>query len=227
MGALGVRCGDSADLLFSSVVFDTTTCVAGGTVRAGAVVRNEGPAGAGRFRVDFYEDLEDPPVPGMDGDLSAVVDTIAPGDSARVEFELSSGSAGTWRSWLLIDPAGDVPEYDGSDNTAGPFTITWVNPGGEAPEATGLSSVSPNPFEGSTEIVYDLDRPAAALVAVYDATGRRLKVWKLPPAGPGRFHLTWRGTTDDGKEVSPGVYFVRFVVEGVVEQSRGRLTIVR
>jgi hypothetical protein len=37
--------------------------------------------------------------------------------------------------------------------------------------------------------------------------------------GPGRFTLTWNGTTDEGRQVSSGVYFLRFRVSGVVEQS--------
>jgi hypothetical protein len=219
MGALGVRCGDSADLLFSSVAFDTTTAGAGRTVRAAATVRNAGPAGAGRFRVDFYSDLDDPPAPGDEGDLSGMVDTLPSGDSTRVMFDVSSPVAGMWRSWLLIDTSGLVTEYNRDNNTAGPFIVSWTNQGGVTPERSGLRKVGPNPFAGETEIVYDLDRHTAAEISIYDLVGRRLKIWELPPAGPGRFIITWPGTTDEGRQISSGVYFIRFKVDGVVEQS--------
>ena len=60
----------------------------------------------------------------------------------------------------------------------------------------------------------------AAEISIYDISGRRLKIWKLPSAGPGRFYLTWPGTDDNGRQLSSGVYFLRFRVDGVVEQGR-------
>jgi len=218
MGALGVRCGDSADLLFSSVVFDTMSADVGRTIHAAAVVRNDGPAGAGSFRVDFYSDLDDSPEWGAEGDFYEMVDTLASGDSISVTFDLSSPAAGMWRSWLMIDTYGTVPEYNRENNTAGPYAITWTSPGGIVPDQSKISSLSPNPFGEEMEIVYDLDRHTAAEISIYDLGGRRLKIWKLPAAGPGRFMITWPGTTDDGRQVSSGVYFLRFRVDGVVEQ---------
>jgi hypothetical protein len=219
MGALGVRCGDSADLLFSSVVFDTMSADAGRTIRVAAVVRNGGPAGAGSFRVDFYGDLDDPPVAGEEGDFYEMVDTLAAGDSTSVAFDISSPMAGMWRSWLMIDTDGHVPEYNRDNNTAGAYAVTWTNPGGTVPDQSRLRAVSPNPFSDETEIIYDLDRRTAAEVSIYDLTGRRLMFWQFPPAGPGRFVITWPGTTGDGRQLSSGVYFLRFKVDGVVEQS--------
>jgi hypothetical protein len=219
MGALGVRCGDSADLLFSSVVFDTMSSDAGRTIHVTAAVRNGGPAGAGTFRVDYYADDDDPPVPGDEGEWHVTVDTLASGDSTAVDFDVSSQAAGMWRSWLMIDTGGLVPEYNRDNNTAGPYAITWNTPGGVLPEQSRLRSVTPNPFGNETEIVYDLDRYAAAEISIYDIGGRLLKIWKLPAAGPGRFSLLWQGTTDEGRQLSSGVYFLRFRVSGVVEQS--------
>ena len=219
MGALGVRCGDSADLLFSSVVFDTMSAEAGRTIHASAMVRNDGPAGAGAFRVDFYSDLDDPPSPGTEGNLYETVDSLPPGDSTAVFFDISSLSAGMWRSWLMIDTDQRVPEYNRDNNTAGPCIIMWTNPGGVAPDRSKLREISPNPFGDETRIVYDLDRRTAAEISIFDLAGRQLRTWKLPAMGPGRFTLIWNGTTDEGREVSSGVYFLRFRVNGVVEQS--------
>ena len=190
----------------------------GRTIHAEAVVRNAGPACAGSFRVDFYSDLDDSPEPGDEGDFYEMVDTLASGDSVSVIFDISSPSAGMWRSWLMIDTDGMGPEYNCDNNTAGPYAITWTSPGGVVPDQSKLQEISPNPFSDETEIVYDLDRHTAAEISIYDLGGRRLKIWKLPAAGPGRFMLTWPGTTDDGRQVSSGVYFLRFRVDGVVEQ---------
>jgi len=219
MGALGVRCGDSADLLFSSVVFDTMSADAGRTIHVAAAVRNDGPAGAGPFRVDFYSDLDDPPSPGTEGDFCETVDTLASGDSTSVTFDVSSPVTGMWRSWLMIDTDSQVPEYNRENNMSGPWAIMWTSPGGVVPDRSKFREVRPNPFGDETEIVYDLDRRTAAEISIYDLTGRHLKTWKLPPAGPGRFVITWSGDTGEGRQVSSGVYFLRFKVDGVVEQS--------
>jgi parallel beta-helix repeat protein len=220
MGAFGVRCGDSADLLFSSVSFDTTVAGAGKTIRAEATVRNGGPSGAGPFRVDFYRDLDVPPAWSTEGDLHASIDTLAPGDSTEVVFDVTSARAGSWRSWLLLDTWQQVTEYNRDNNLSGPHPILWTYPGGVAPERSALREVSPNPFDDETGIVIDLDRRAPSEVAIYDLAGRQLKIWKLPPMGPGRFTLTWEGTTDEGRPVASGVYFLRFKVDGVVEEGR-------
>jgi hypothetical protein len=219
MGPFGIRCGDSADLLFSSVVFDTMTGEVGSTIHVTAVVRNTGPAGAGLFRVSYYHDFDDPPDPGAGATWFQPVDTLASGDSVSLDYEIGSSSTGMWRSWMRIDPDEMVPEYNTDNNLAGPYLVTWTNPGGVLPESSVLRDVSPNPFGEETEIVYDLDRRTPAEVTIYDVGGRQLKIWKLPSMGPGRFTLTWDGTTDEGRPVASGVYFLRFKVDGVAEQA--------
>ena len=188
MGALGVRCGDSADLLFSSVVFDTLAADAGRAIHAAATVRNDGPAGAGAFRVDFYSDLDDSPAQGDEGDWYQEIDTLASGDSTSVIFDISSPSAGMWRSWLMIDTYGAVPEYNLDNNEAGPYTIAWTTPGGFVPEQSRLREISPNPFSDETEIVYDLDRRTAAEITIYDLTGQAPDVLAVPAGWPRKVH---------------------------------------
>ena len=101
------------------------------------------------------------------------------GDSTAVFFDISSPVAGMWRSWLMIDPDGRVPEYNIDNNTAGPYSVTWTSPGGIVPDRSGLRAVSPNPFGDETEIIYDLDRRTAAELAIYDLTGRGLMTGKV------------------------------------------------
>ncbi len=68
----------------------------------------------------------------------------------------------------------------------------------------------PNPFGGSTQIVFDLSRAAKVSVVAYDVRGRAVsEVFKgvLPQ---GRNAVTWNGRTNSGEELPSGIYFFRF-----------------
>jgi flagellar hook assembly protein FlgD len=50
---------------------------------------------------------------------------------------------------------------------------------------------------------------AAAHVAIYDVTGRRLATLVDETLPAGRHSLTWNGRSDAGQSLAPGVYFCR------------------
>ncbi|MDD3643410.1 MAG: right-handed parallel beta-helix repeat-containing protein, partial [Candidatus Krumholzibacteria bacterium] len=217
MGALGVGCGDAPDLFFSRIAFETRSAGAGTAIGVTAAVRNGGTQPAGEFDLHFVADPDLALVPGETWWTHTVEGGLAAGDSAVWAFEIVSAEPAVWESYLSIDPGHLVPELDREDNLAGPFVIAWTAPGGSQ-ASTGLREIRPNPFSRTTRIEYELSRRGSARIEIFDLAGRRVKVWKLPPAGPGVFAVEWGGADDGGRELVSGVYFCRFTA-GALEQS--------
>ncbi len=66
--------------------------------------------------------------------------------------------------------------------------------------------------------------PRAALVTVFDVTGRRVTSLADRQFEAGRYQLMWDGE-DRGRMVAPGIYFVKFVADR--EVFTRRIVIVR
>jgi len=85
--------------------------------------------------------------------------------------------------------------------------------GGATPAAVELS-LSPNPFNPSARIAFELPRAADVTLEVYSASGalvRRLASGSYPV---GRHDVTWQGRDDAGHEVASGIYFCRLTADG-------------
>jgi len=80
---------------------------------------------------------------------------------------------------------------------------------------------SPNPFSGTTRIAYVVRGSGEDVqIGVFDIAGRRLRALASGFQAPGRYELTWDGSTDAGAHANNGVYFVRSVVAGQVQTMR-------
>jgi len=91
--------------------------------------------------------------------------------------------------------------YDPSSTTG----IGSVHPGG-AIELT----VGPNPTFGRVTANFSLPRDVRnADVAVYDASGRRVKTLISGPLTAGAQYVTWTGHDDAGRAAPAGIYFLR------------------
>lgn len=53
------------------------------------------------------------------------------------------------------------------------------------------------------------------VIAIYDRLGRRVKTLAEGERKPGKHHMEWDGTADDGRRVLPGSYFFRVDILGV------------
>ncbi len=95
---------------------------------------------------------------------------------------------------------------------------TAVNSGPRT--AASLSDARPNPFNPSTAIGYTLRRAGSAEVAVYDVSGRRVRVLTTGPATAGYHEVHWDGRDDSGRRVASGVYFYQLRAVGVVETKK-------
>jgi hypothetical protein len=83
--------------------------------------------------------------------------------------------------------------------------------GGEAAASPGELALEtyPNPSTGRTTVRFDLPVASTVLVSVYDAGGRRIATLGRGNWAAGSGEVVWNGRDDAGRQVAPGVYFVR------------------
>jgi hypothetical protein len=118
----------------------------------------------------------------------------------------------TYRYWL------EVVSASGNAQLFGPVEATA---GAKEAYAFALKPSYPNPARGTVTIAYSL--PAAGgeySLAVYDLTGRKVRVLASGAAAPGEFKATWDLTDGAGAAVAPGVYIYRLQAEGASAASR-------
>ncbi len=87
-------------------------------------------------------------------------------------------------------------------------TITVDTPTGitERPSGFALNQNTPNPFNGSTVLAFDIPRPGTVTIAIYGANGQRVWEDARPNLAAGRHHIVWTGTDTAGMQVASGVY---------------------
>jgi hypothetical protein len=66
----------------------------------------------------------------------------------------------------------------------------------------------PNPFNPSTHIPYRLETETDYELAIYDMTGRRVRLLESEHKTPGAYTSIWNGRNDNGGLVGSGVYTV-------------------
>ena len=88
-----------------------------------------------------------------------------------------------------------------------------------------LMGSTPNPMTVSTRIAMVLPAAGAdrATLAMYDATGRKLRVWS--GFTPGLNEVEWDGNDDRGRPAGAGVYFYKLELSAMRET--GRIALVR
>jgi hypothetical protein len=89
-----------------------------------------------------------------------------------------------------------------------------------APLVTRLAGFRPNPFIRQTAVSFELVRQARVSMGVYSLAGAKIRGLVDVAYEPGRHSVSWDGRDDAGRRVSPGVYFVRFAADGVVNTGK-------
>ncbi len=101
--------------------------------------------------------------------------------------------------------------------------------GAESGAAEGgvvLHQNTPNPFNATTVIGYEVPNPGAEVeLSIYDVSGRRVKTLVDGWVSGGLQRALWDGADNRGAVISSGVYFCRLRADGVVRVRR--LTLVR
>jgi len=153
--------------------------------------------------------------PGYDGnqrfwseeevDLSPFAGT---GD-LRLRFRLTSDANTEQDGWLVDDVVVAVyPEL-------APVSVAHTTP----PLRPRLT-VAPNPFGTRARIYYALDVASPVRIAVYDVSGREVRLLADGYAQPGERTLVWDGTGAAGRPVAAGTYFVRLRYASGVESAK-------
>jgi len=85
---------------------------------------------------------------------------------------------------------------------------------------------SPNPFNPVTWLRFDLPRPAATRLDVYDLSGRLVcSLLDGATLAEGRHEVAWNGRDPGGREVAAGVYVYRLRADGWT--AGGRMTLLK
>ncbi len=82
------------------------------------------------------------------------------------------------------------------------------------PSDVQLGANTPNPFNGATEIPFEIFRTGNVEVSVFDIEGRRVSTLFDGTLNPGHHKVTWNGTDDEGQPVTSGVYLYSVTANG-------------
>jgi hypothetical protein len=86
--------------------------------------------------------------------------------------------------------------------------------------AVSLLGVTPNPVRGAASIRFALRRGGRVALAVHDVRGRRVATFARDWSGPGAHTWMWSGRDDTGRQLGPGIYFLRVTSDGSSAVSR-------
>jgi len=87
-----------------------------------------------------------------------------------------------------------------------PGTAIDEEPAYETPKQFAIHQNYHNPFNPSTTIGFDLNRPGNVDITVYDLQGRRVAVLTNQHYQAGRYELVWNGRDMAGRAVASGIY---------------------
>lgn len=84
---------------------------------------------------------------------------------------------------------------------------------------------TPNPFNPTTTLSYDIPRAGRVQLRVFDVSGRLVRNLVDRSQADGRHTIDWDGRSDWGDPVVSGIYFYRLMFDGTVVQTRKMLLI--
>ena len=100
-----------------------------------------------------------------------------------------------------------------------PITVS-VERKSSFPSSFKLYQNYPNPFNSSTEIFFNLDKPAHVRITVYNILGEHVQNLVIRKYAPGTYRVKWRGTNSTNEKASSGMYFYRMIAESEVITKR-------
>jgi hypothetical protein len=158
----------------------------------------------------------------MDRNTAAVLDQFGmpdPGWNCRgVEYDPRDGSY-----WVSIMQNLNPPPTDNSIVKMYGFhipTAVYEQPASLPRGDVLWVRAKPNPFRNATEIRFNLPAPQRVRVAVYDASGRVMRILADGVQPMGEHTALWTGLTRTGRQAAPGIYFVRCETAGSTANSK-------
>jgi len=185
--------------------YDPATVVIGGPVQTGDGLIWQHHAADGVYRLIGY--------------------SMVPGAGLRV----SSGPA----FWLPVTVTGEdggsltLTEVIMAGSSANIIPVTLgaataaVNRSASLPTAFSLSTATPNPFNPSTTIAYEVPEQTHVTLTIYNLLGQEVVRLMDQVQAAGRYEVAWHGVNSRGAGVASGVYLYRIVSgSGYVDTKR-------
>lgn len=104
---------------------------------------------------------------------------------------------------FVVGERGTILTFSEPDLTATPPDIR--------PRSHVLHTNTPNPFNPTTTIRFELSTPANVQLEIFDVSGHRVVILVQGHRGAGEHVVSWDGRTDQGAMAGSGVYFYRLV----------------
>jgi flagellar hook assembly protein FlgD len=97
-----------------------------------------------------------------------------------------------------------------------------VSDGSDASDGSDRSDLAifPQPFSPSGVVGFSMPAASEVSLSVYDVKGRRVRMLATGTRSEGSHQVGWDGTDDAGRDVAPGLYFVRLNAGERVEVKR-------
>lgn len=142
----------------------------------------------------------------VDGNVLSAVNAIGGtsttldyGEYVQIRFNYPAQSQGTTREWILRLRGA----YVGQGQSV-------VDPGQIATRLSwGIQSLTPNPTRGDVMLYYNRGGSADFRLALFDVTGRTVRVLSEGEGTPGAIFVRWDGKDGRGRRAASGVYFLR------------------
>ncbi len=110
-----------------------------------------------------------------------------------------------------------VGAADGANGAHYELTFDEVStpvPTVDTPTVTALRGISPNPFNPSTRIAFDLALAGRVRLEIFDLRGRLVRRLLSEDLPAGRHEAVWDGHSDGGDGVASGTYLARLIAPG-------------
>ena len=88
------------------------------------------------------------------------------------------------------------------------------------PTSYALSQNYPNPFNPNTEIKFDIPVRSHVTLTVFNVLGQRVATLVDKEMPPGSYVADWNSTSDNGKEVTSGVYFYKLEADDFIQTKK-------
>jgi hypothetical protein len=102
------------------------------------------------------------------------------------------------------------------------YTLSGVETVDGVPAASRakLARIFPNPFNPSATIEFSVPANGPASIVMYDVQGRKVATVLRETMAAGVYRVRWNGKSDEGRELSSGVYFARLEAAGGRDTAR-------
>jgi hypothetical protein len=165
---------------------------------------------------DWIVTLEDGRLSWSTGEYgSAGANPLDYGLLYNVRFDAALAPENTTATLETFRPGAGAATY--GCPTRGPAVATSVIPTGDHDRAGTLGTCHPMPATSEVRIPFAISRPTMVSLAVFGSDGRRVRDLAAREFPAGNHEIMWRGDGDDGRDVAPGVYYLRFETGGALD----------